>query len=137
MPDHSPLRGLSTVSYWTNDLAAAKAWYTQLLGVAPYFEVEGGYAEFRIGDHQHELGLIDSKYAPAGVQTGGPGGAVIYWHVDDVSATLEKLLSMGAIQHEPPMDRGEGFVTASVVDPFGNILAFMYNPHYLEMLSSQ
>ena len=31
-------------------------------------------------------------------------------------------------------DRGHGFVTASVVDPFGNILGFMNNPHYLEVL---
>jgi hypothetical protein len=27
-------------------------------------------------------------------------------------------------------------VTASVVDPFGNILGIMYNPHYLEVLGS-
>ncbi|MER5183323.1 hypothetical protein ABT009_34110 [Streptomyces sp. NPDC002896] len=29
-----------------------------------------------------------------------------------------------------------GFVGASVVDPFGNILGIMYNPHYLEVLGS-
>jgi hypothetical protein len=27
-----------------------------------------------------------------------------------------------------------GFVTASVVDPFGNVLGVMYNRHYLELL---
>jgi hypothetical protein len=27
-------------------------------------------------------------------------------------------------------------VTASVVDPFGNVLGIMYNPHYLEILQS-
>lgn len=32
--------------------------------------------------------------------------------------------------------RGEGFVTASVVDPFGNILGVMYNRHYLDVLAS-
>ncbi len=35
----------------------------------------GGYAEFRIGDYQHELGLIDSSYAPHDT-TGGPAGVV-------------------------------------------------------------
>jgi hypothetical protein len=30
---------------------------------------------------------------------------------------------------------GAPFATASVVDPFGNILGLMYNPHYLEILS--
>lgn len=61
----------------------------------------------------------------------------MYWHVDDVDATLEKLLSLGAKQYEPPMERGPGFVTASVVDPFGNVLGFMYNAHYLDVLGER
>jgi predicted enzyme related to lactoylglutathione lyase len=128
------LRGLTTVSFWTANLAAAKHWYAELLGIEPYFE-RPGYAEFRLGDYQHELGLIDSRYAPAGAAT-GPAGAVVYWHVDDVTTTLEKLLSMGAKALEAPIDRGAGFITASVVDPFGNILGIMYNPHYLEVLGA-
>jgi hypothetical protein len=43
---------------------------------------------------------------------------------------------MGATQLEAPVDRSEGYITASVVDLFGNILGIMYNPHYLEVLSS-
>jgi predicted enzyme related to lactoylglutathione lyase len=134
------LRGLTTVSFFAADLEAAKRWYTELLGIDPYFERSGpdglpGYVEFRLGDYQHELGLIDSRYAPYGSAT-GPAGAVVYWHVDDVTATLEKLLSMGAQEHEAPRDRGAGFITASVVDPFGNLLGIMYNPHYLEVLGS-
>ena len=34
----APLRGLSTVSLFAADHAAARAWYTQFLGVEPYFE---------------------------------------------------------------------------------------------------
>ena len=129
------LRGMATVNYWAADHAAAKQWYTDLLGIEPYFE-RPGYAEFRIGDYQHELGLIDSRYAPEGSAT-GPGGAILYWHVEDVAATLERLLSMGAREYEALTHRGEaGFVTASVVDPFGNIVGVMYNPHYLEVLGS-
>ena len=30
--------------------------------------------------------------------------------------------------------RGEGFVTASVVDPFGNLLGVMTNPHWTARL---
>jgi len=43
---------------------------------------------------------------------------------------------MGAKQLEAPHDRRQGFITASVVDPFGNILGIMYNPHYLEVLGA-
>lgn len=126
------LRGMATVSFWADDLAAAKQWYTDLLGVESYFE-RPGYVEFRIGDHQAELGLIDRRYAPAGAPT-EPGGAVLYWHVDDLAATLERLHELGATDLEPIHERGSGFVTAAVVDPFGNVLGVMTNPHYLEML---
>lgn len=133
------LRGFATVSFFADDLAAAQKWYTELLGIEPYFRrpVEGppAYIEFRVGDYQHELGLIDSRYAPGG-PGGEPGGAVLFWHVDEVEATLDRLLTMGAKEYEPLTVRGAGFVTASVVDPFGNVLGIMYNPHYVEILDA-
>jgi predicted enzyme related to lactoylglutathione lyase len=89
----------------------------------------------RRGCTQNFLGLIDSRYALASSSAPGPGGAVLYWHVDDVAAALERLVSMGAKEYEALTRRGEaGFVTASVVDPFGNVLGVMYNPHYPEVL---
>jgi predicted enzyme related to lactoylglutathione lyase len=93
-----------------------------------------GYAEFRIGDYQHKLGIIDSKYAP-----GEPGtsGAILYWHVDDLDATLDRLKELGATEYEGRKERGPGFTTASVVDPFGNILGIMSNVHYLQVLGEK
>lgn len=136
----NPLRGVSTVVYHAVDHQAAKRWYTELLGVAPYMDTPP-YAEFRIGDHQHELGLLNTAYlAELGgkpPEQSGPGGVITYWHVDDVEATLDRLQSMGAKIHQPPRDFGRGFIGASVVDPFGNILGVMYNPHYLEMLQTR
>lgn len=128
------LRGLTTVSFYAADLGAASAWYAELLGIDPYFN-QPGYIEFRIGDYEHELGIIDSKYAPVG-SARSVGGEITFWHVDDLAATVRKLLSMGATVYEPQTERGAGFVTASVVDPFGNILGVMYNPHYLEILGA-
>jgi hypothetical protein len=61
---------------------------------------------------------------------------VIYWHVDNVPASVERLVSMGATPHEQAIERGPRFITASVVDPFGNILGVMYNQHYLDTLGS-
>jgi predicted enzyme related to lactoylglutathione lyase len=131
------LRGLSTVSFFADDVAAARAWYAELLGIEPYFArpVQGtpAYVEFRIGDYQHELGIIDSRFTPPG-RPGKAAGAVAYWHVDDVQGSYGRLISMGATAYEEPVERGPGFVTASVVDPFGNILGVMYNQHYLEVL---
>ncbi|MEV4629285.1 VOC family protein [Micromonospora sp. NPDC049523] len=140
MSGNTILRGMATVTYFADDLEAATRWYAELLGVEPYFEFPGpdgkpGYREFRIGDYQHELGLIDGRYRPGGAST-EPGGAVLFWHVDDVTAALEKLMSMGAKEYEPRVDRPSGFITASVLDPFGNVLGVMYNPHYLEILAA-
>src|SRR5262245_50247716 len=135
------LRGMSTLNLWAEDLAAATRWYTQLLGVAPYFTSEAagrgpGYVEFRIGDYQHELGIIDRRFAPRELAVGA-GGVIVYWHVDDVAASLERLVSLGAKQLQPVTERGPGFVTASVIDPFGNVLGIMYNRHYLEILGKR
>ena len=86
------LRGLTTVSYFADDVAAARDWYTELLGIEPYFArpVDGppAYVEFRIGDYQHELGIVDRRFAAATGTSDQPGGAVIYWHVDDVAGRL-------------------------------------------------
>jgi predicted enzyme related to lactoylglutathione lyase len=129
------LRGFATINYWADDMEAATRWYSELLGVEPYFvrPVDGppAYVEFRIGDSLDELGLIDRRYAP-GRAASGPGGVVMYWHVDDIEATFQRLLSMGAEEYQPITPREAGFVTASVLDPFGNVLGIMYNPHYLE-----
>jgi predicted enzyme related to lactoylglutathione lyase len=126
------LRGLATISFYADDVPAAAAWYEQLLGTKHYFE-RPGYVEFRVGDYEHELGIIDRRFAPPGPEQAG--GAIAYWHVDDVTATVDRLLELGATPHAPVTERGHGFVTASVVDPFGNVLGVMHNPHYLDGLS--
>ena len=130
------LRGLANLRFQTNDLDAAIGWYTEVLGIEPYFR-RPGYAEFRVGEYQHELGIVDTSAAGgAGLRAAaatGPSGAVAYWHVDDVAATRQRLLELGATEHEPLRDFG-GFVVSSVVDPFGNVVGLMRSPHYLEVL---
>lgn len=129
-----PLRGISTLSYFADDVAAARDWYAEVLGVEAYFAMPPApappeYVEFRIGDHQTELGIIDRRYAgPRGTE----GGVVAYWAVDDLDGLWRQLLERGATAYEEPTQRGEGFVTAAVLDPFGNILGIMSNPHYEE-----
>jgi catechol 2,3-dioxygenase-like lactoylglutathione lyase family enzyme len=43
------LRGISTVNLWADDLAEATCWYTELLGVEPYFTSEAADASVRTG----------------------------------------------------------------------------------------
>ncbi|WP_367128214.1 VOC family protein [Saccharothrix sp. HUAS TT1] len=127
------LRGLTTTSFFADDLDAAAAWYTRLFGIEPYFKVPNGYIEFRIGDYEHEFGIVHSDHAPHDTRT-GPAGAIAYWAVDDLDTTLARLTELGATPHDPPTRRGDGYTTASVIDPFGNILGIMINIHYHDIL---
>ncbi|GLQ54044.1 VOC family protein [Devosia nitrariae] len=131
------LRGMATSNFFAEDLVAARDWYADLFGVEAYYQVPSreapAYVEFRIGDDADEFGIIDARYAPGGRQK-GPGGAILLWHVDDIEGTLARLKEKGAREFDPVTPRGDsGFVTASVVDPFGNVLGVMYNPHFVEL----
>ena len=134
------LRGLTTITFFADDLVAARAWYTTVFDAEPYFVRDFGgapaYLEWRIGDYQHEFGLIDARFAPH-PHTGSAAGAVAYWAVDDVQAAYRRLLDLGATEHDKPTERGPGFATASVLDPFGNVLGVMVNQHYLDVLAGR
>jgi catechol 2,3-dioxygenase-like lactoylglutathione lyase family enzyme len=132
------LRGFSTLIFLVDDVAAATDWYAELLGQPPVFTRPGPggritYAKFLIGDHQGELALADGTRAPAG-RAAGPGGAIVHWRVDDFEATLGRLKAMGAEEYTPATAHGP-FVTAVVVDPFGNLLGLQglaATPHYTD-----
>ena len=126
------MQGLTTMVLTTNDVAATADWYADYLGIEPYFrqpaDGPAAYIEFRIGPDEDELGIMHRDYSPEGT---GPGSSsVTYWHVDDVEATVADLVDRGATVHMPVTPRGPEFVTASVVDPFGNVLGLMYSPHW-------
>lgn len=126
------LKGLTTMVLTAEDVESAGRWYAELLGAGPYFrqppEGPAAYLEFRIGPDADELGIMDRDYSPDG--TTGGSNSVTYWHVDDVEAALAGLLAHGAQPHMPVTPRGTEFVTASVTDPFGNVLGLMHSPHW-------
>lgn len=112
--------GLRTVIYPVADLAAATAWYSQVLGQGPYFD-QPFYVGFSVGGF--ELGLL-----PDGVP--GTSGAQALWGVANATAALTRLLELGATELEAVTDVGEGIKVAAVQDPFGNRLGIIENPHF-------
>jgi len=110
--------GLRTVIYPAPDLARAKAWYTQVLGIEPYFD-QPFYVGFAVGGF--ELGL--DPHATAGID-----GSQALWGVADAEAAFDRLLALGATPLEPLNEVGEGIKVAAVVDPFGNRFAIIENP---------
>jgi len=113
------LSGLRTVIYPSADLAADKAWWTELLGQQPYFD-EPFYVGFEVAGY--ELGLLPDADRS--------DGALVYWGVDDVPAAVSAAVANGATEHTPASDVGGGIVTATVRTPSGSILGLIYNPHF-------
>ncbi|HSP35296.1 MAG TPA: VOC family protein [Thermoanaerobaculia bacterium] len=114
------IHGLRTAIYPTPDLQRGKEWYSEVLGIAPYFD-EPFYVGFAASGF--ELGLIpDGEPGASGVQ--------VYWGTTDAAAEVRRLISIGAAVHEPLKDVGGGIKVASVRDPFGNLFGIMENPNF-------
>lgn len=112
--------GLRTAIYPVNDLAKAKIWYSQVLGMKPYFD-QPFYVGFQVGGF--ELGLL-----PEGQSS--TAGAQPLWGVKNIESTYQRLLDLGADSLEPVTDVGEGIQVAAVRDPFGNRFGIIQNPNF-------
>ena len=114
------IHGLRTVCYPVKDLDAAKAWYTTVFGVGPYFD-QPFYVGFEIGGF--ELGLVPD---------GEPGkqGSTVYWGVDDIDAEVARIIALGATLPAAIQDVGDAIRVADLTDPFGNVLGLIFNPGF-------
>ena len=115
--------GLRTAIYHVDDIDRGKHWYSEVLGVQPYFD-EPFYVGFNVAGY--ELGL-----QPDGGDTADKAtGVVAYWGVADAAAACRRILDLGATLHEAVTDVGEGIKVATVKDPFGNVFGIIENPHF-------
>ncbi len=113
------LEGLRTVIYPAPDLESAKQWWTDLLGIAPYFD-QPFYVGFSVAGY--ELALMPDA-DPA-------DGALVYWGVTDVTQAVATAKASGCTDHAPVTEVGDGIVTATVRTPGGGILGLIYNPNF-------
>ena len=112
--------GLRTALYPAPDLAKGKAFYTAVLGQAPYFD-QPFYVGYSVGGF--ELGLVPDA-------TPGADGNTAYWGVADCAEEFARIVAAGATPLEPVTDVGDGIKVAAVLDPFGNTLGLIENPHF-------
>jgi len=111
--------GLRTVIYPAPDLDGAKAWWTALLGIAPYFD-EPFYVGFDVAGY--ELALD-----PNGDPTAGP---TTYWGVADLDAASAVMSGAGADVRSPIAEVGDSIRVATFADPTGNVVGLIENPHF-------
>jgi catechol 2,3-dioxygenase-like lactoylglutathione lyase family enzyme len=111
--------GLRTVVYSAPDLAASKAWWTEALGLPPYFD-QPFYVGFNPGGY--ELGLN-----PNGDPSAGPN---TYWGVRDIAAAAAHLIATGAVAVEAAQDVGEGIKLGTFRSPAGDLVGLIENPAF-------
>lgn len=116
------MQGLRTTIYFVTDIEAATKWYEKLFEVKPYF-VNACYVGFNIGGYELGLSPQEENYVKK-------ASVISYWGVEDMTTSFEKLKATGAAISEEIVDVGKGILMASIVDPWGNILGIIYNPHF-------
>ncbi len=114
--------GLRTQVFYVTDLDQAKGWWSAQLGVAPYFD-QPFYVGFNVGGY--ELGL-----APAKPDDPKEKGSITYWGVHNIEEAFLSLLAAGASEHFPFEEVGDGIKVAAVLDPMGNVVGIIENPHF-------
>jgi predicted enzyme related to lactoylglutathione lyase len=105
--------GIKTVVYPVKDIARAKAFYRELLGLEPYAD-EAYYVGFKVNNQ--DIGLDPN---------GHRDGMTVYYHVDDIHKSLQSLLDAGATIIQKVRDIGNGGLIASVKDVDGNLIGLV------------
>jgi len=122
------LLGLRSAFCYVDDIAAAKTWYSKVLGFPPYFD-QPFYVGFNVGGY--ELGLSPEKEGPEKEAPGTqPRAYGAYWGVKDVKAVYARLLELGAEPRGEIQDVGEGILLVDVLDPWGNVFGIIENPNF-------
>lgn len=112
------LTGLRSAIYAAPDLETAKRWYARVLDAEPYFD-ESFYVGFDVDGYELGLDPDTTQIRP------GAGGVTAYWTVRDADSAYSRLLRLGAAPHVPVTDVGGGTRTATVRDPFGNLIGLI------------
>ena len=114
--------GLRTAIYKVPDLQKARQWYSDVFQTAPYFDMPF-YVGFNIAGY--ELGLQPEENNKPKSEN-----LEIYWGVNNIEESYNRLLSLGALFHQSPQNVGEDIIVATVKDPWNNIIGIIYNPTF-------
>jgi hypothetical protein len=82
--------------------------------------------------------VLDQAVEPVGEDVAAMPS--LSWNSSKRRSPRKASRTISTVQRSPTTSsvRGDkGFVTAAVVDPFGNVLGIMYNPHHVEILRSR
>ena len=113
------MKDVSLIVYPAADLIAAKRFFRELTGTDPYVD-SSQYVGYKSGDM--EIGLVPNgdKREP---------GALAYWTVSDIAASVKALVAAGGTVAQDITDVGYGMLVASVKDPNGATVGLRQPPN--------
>jgi predicted enzyme related to lactoylglutathione lyase len=107
--------GLETVIIFTERMEALAEFYRQALHLGEW-ERSPGHLGQRVGPVYLGFDQVDKA-------DGAPPRSVTLWFtVNDIQATFDRLVALGAKVRYPPTQKPWGAVLASLYDPDGNLL---------------
>jgi predicted enzyme related to lactoylglutathione lyase len=116
MPKNGTNASLDTVIIYTTDMAGLAEFYGKGLELGEPSATGGDHVGFRLPGGY--LGFDQVASPP-----GEPPGAVSLWfEVDDLQATFDRLVTHGGTAKFGPTRKPWGAVLAAVLDPDGNVL---------------
>lgn len=120
MPTINPYLRVQAVTYATNRPEELAAFYQQALNIPVAKKVDKDH----LGVQLENLYLGFDRIKEDVKAT--PGGAVVWYWVDDVEAAYMRMVEMGAqVRSEVTRDERPGFALAVFFDPDGNLLGLM------------
>ncbi len=110
------MKDVSLIVYPAADLDAGKRFFRELIGADPYAD-SPQYVGYKSGDM--EIGLVPSEDRP---------GALPYWTVSDIAASVKALVEAGGTITKEITDVGYGLLVANVKDPNGSTVGLRQQP---------
>lgn len=103
---------VSVIVYPAKDLTAAKRFFRELLDTDPYVDTDY-YVGFKNGSLEIGLDPHGDTYGP---------GAIPFWDVSDIAASVKALEAAGGAVVQPPTDVGYGLLVARIKNPNGALV---------------
>ena len=110
------MNDVSLIVYPAADMTAAKRFFRELTGTDPYADAPY-YVGYKSGEI--EIGLVPQAQEP---------GALAYWTVSDIAASVEALTAAGGTVVQDITDVAQGLLVATVKGPNGATVGLRQMP---------
>lgn len=108
---------IDTIIIFTENLEALAKFYQEGFGLGPYEEAPG-HMGLRLGSIYFGLDHVQKKEEF--------GNSITIWFaVNDIKATYDRLLSLGARERYAPNRKPWGDIVGSIFDPDGNVVGLV------------